>query len=34
MPTPKPPYPAEFRRQTVELVRAGRKLWESEQTPH
>ena len=25
MPTPKPPYPAEFRRQMVELVRAGRK---------
>jgi transposase len=24
MPTPKPPYPAEFRRQMVELVRAGR----------
>lgn len=24
MPTPKPPYPAEFRQQTVELVRAGR----------
>ena len=25
MPIPKPPYPAEFRRQMVELVRAGRK---------
>ena len=25
MPTPKPPYPVEFRRQLVELVRAGRK---------
>ena len=25
MPTPKPPYAAEFRRQMVELVRAGRK---------
>jgi transposase len=25
MPTPKPPYPAEFRRQMVELVHAGRK---------
>jgi transposase len=25
MPTPKPPYPAEFRRQMVELVQAGRK---------
>ena len=25
MPKPKPPYPAEFRRQMVELVRAGRK---------
>ena len=25
MPTPKPPYPTEFRRQMVELVRAGRK---------
>ena len=25
MRTPKPPYPAEFRRQMVELVRAGRK---------
>ena len=25
MPTPKPLYPAEFRRQMVELVRAGRK---------
>lgn len=25
MPTPKPPYPADFRRQMVELVRAGRK---------
>ena len=25
MPTPKPPDPAEFRRQMVELVRAGRK---------
>ena len=24
MPTPKPPYPAEFRRQMVELVQAGR----------
>lgn len=24
MPTPKPPYPAEFRRQMVELFRAGR----------
>ena len=24
MPTPKPPYPAEFRQQMVELVRAGR----------
>ena len=24
MPIPKPPYPAEFRRQMVELVRAGR----------
>jgi transposase len=24
MPTPKPPYPAEFRQQLVELVRAGR----------
>jgi hypothetical protein len=24
MPTPKPPYPAEFRRQMVELVHAGR----------
>ena len=25
MPTPKPPYPADFRRQMVELVQAGRK---------
>jgi transposase len=25
MPTPKPPYPAEFRRQMVELVQSGRK---------
>ena len=25
MPTPKPPYPAELRRQMVELVRTGRK---------
>jgi len=25
MPTPKPPYPAAFRQQMVELVRAGRK---------
>ena len=25
MPTPKPPYPTEFRRQMVELVQAGRK---------
>lgn len=25
MPTPKPPYPAQFREQMVELVRAGRK---------
>ena len=25
MPTPKPPYPTEFRRQMVELVHAGRK---------
>ena len=25
MPIPKPPYPAEFRRQMVELVQAGRK---------
>ena len=24
MPTPKPPYPAEFRRQAVELVQTGR----------
>ena len=24
MPTPKPPYPAAFRQQMVELVRAGR----------
>ena len=24
MPTPKPPYPAEFRQQMVELVHAGR----------
>lgn len=24
MPTPKPPYPAEFRQQMVELVQAGR----------
>jgi hypothetical protein len=24
MPTPKPPYPAAFRQQLVELVRAGR----------
>lgn len=24
MPTPKPPYPAEFRRQMVELIQAGR----------
>ncbi len=24
MPIPKPPYPAEFRRQVVELVQAGR----------
>jgi transposase len=26
MPTPKPPYPAEFREQIVELARAGRGL--------
>jgi hypothetical protein len=25
MPTPKPPYPSEFRQQMVELVQAGRK---------
>lgn len=25
MPTPKPPYPAQFRQQIVELVQAGRK---------
>lgn len=25
MPNPKPPYPAQFREQMVELVRAGRK---------
>lgn len=25
MPNPKPPYPAQFREQTVELVRAGKK---------
>ena len=25
MPTPKPPYPAEFRRQMVERVQAGRR---------
>lgn len=25
MPNPKPPYPAQFREQLVELVRAGRK---------
>jgi transposase len=25
MPTPKPPYPAAFRQQMVELVRAGRR---------
>ena len=25
MPTPKPPYPAEFRRQMVELVQSGHK---------
>jgi transposase len=25
MPTPRPPYPAAFRQQMVELVRAGRK---------
>ena len=26
MPTPKPPYPAAFRQQMVELVRAGRGI--------
>jgi transposase len=26
MPTPKPPYPAAFRQQMVELVRAGRSV--------
>lgn len=25
MPTPKPPYPAQFRQQIIELVQAGRK---------
>jgi transposase len=25
MPNPKPPYPAQFREQMVELVRAGRR---------
>jgi hypothetical protein len=25
MPTPKPPYPAEFRQQMVELVHAGQR---------
>ena len=28
MPTPKPPYPAAFRQQMVELVRAGRGISE------
>ena len=28
MPTPKPPYPAAFRQQMVELVRAGRGVTE------
>jgi len=28
MPTPKPPYPAAFRQQMVELVRAGRGITE------
>ena len=28
MPTPKPPYPAAFRQQMVELVRAGRSVTE------
>ena len=28
MPTPKPPYPAAFRQQLVELVRAGRSITE------
>lgn len=28
MPKPKPPYPAEFRRRILELVRGGRTAWD------